>query len=357
MENTASVRIDLSALRTNLRVVRTLCPDSRIMAMVKADAYGHGLVPVARALRDADGLAVARLQEALSLRAAGITHRILLLGTLLEPSDVALCSQQQIDVTAHDALSVAAIMAQAREYPLRVWLKLDSGMHRMGLPPGAFVDADHQLAAHPGVSELIHMTHFSCAGEAARSVTRQQMDCFASCHGTDSRIPVSMANSAALLTTPQTRTGWVRPGIMLYGSSPVGLQPEIRLQAVMSLRSRIVALRDIEGGEAVGYNRRWVSARPSRIATVGIGYGDGYPRHAGNGTPVWVNGRTLPLVGQVSMDSLTVDVTDCPRVSIGDEVILWGRELSAETIAEYAGTIAYELFTSLQTRVTREYSS
>lgn len=167
---------------------------------------------------------------------------------------------------------------------------------------------------------------------------------------------VSLANSAALMARPETQADWVRPGILLYGDNPLGAQHPLPLQAAMTLRAQIIALREIGTGESVGYNERWTSARPSQIATVGIGYGDGYPRHAPNGTPVWISGQLAPLVGQVSMDSLTVDVTDCEHAAVGDEAILWGPELPAATIAECADTISYQLYTSLHQRVSREFT-
>jgi alanine racemase len=357
MHNTVRARVDLAAVRHNLALVRSLCPKSRVMAMVKANAYGHGLIPIARALGSADGLAVARLQEALALRQAGIVQRILLLATLLNKEDFALCSQQNIDVTGHDRGSVTAILASAQRAPLRVWLKLDSGMHRVGLQPDAFIEADRLLSRHPGVRELVHMTHFSSAGDQNNTVMDRQLSCFWACHAANPSAPVSLANSAALLCRSETHADWVRPGIMLYGDNPVGARRPVPLRAAMTLCARLIAIRDIGIGEAVGYNSRWISGCPSRIGTVGIGYGDGYPRHAGNGTPVWVREQSVPLAGQVSMDSLAIDLTACGRVAVGDEVGLWGAELPAATIAEYAGTISYELFTSLTQRVEREYCS
>jgi alanine racemase len=355
MPNTASARIDLTALRDNLAVVRRLCPRSRILAMVKADAYGHGLLPVAGALDAADGFAVARLQEALSLRIAGITKRIVLLGTLLDSADLAVCSEREIDVTAHDESSVSSIVSHVQRMPLRVWLKLDSGMHRIGLNPDAFVAADRRLSGHPGVLQLIHMTHFSSAGRGTTTILEQQISRFWDCHKASSAAQVSLANSAALIAHPETHADWVRPGIMLYGDSPLAGCHPVPLRAAMTMHARIIAVREIGTGESVGYNERWTSVRASRIATVGVGYGDGYPRHAPNGTPVWIDGQLASLVGQVSMDSLTVDVTDCGHVTVGDEAILWGPELPAAIIAECAQTIPYELFTSLHHRVSREY--
>lgn len=354
LQNTAVARIDLSAVKHNLQVARRLCPRSRIMAMVKANAYGHGLVPVARALADADGFAVARLEEAVVLRNAGVGGRIQLLGTYLGRDDLAVCAQLEIDVTAHDRSSVEAIVAAAREHTLRVWIKLDSGMHRLGLDPEAFLEADRILARHPGVLEVGHMTHFSSADEVDPRTLNPQLEVFGECHARNPAAAASLANSAALLTRPDTHSDWVRPGIMLYGVTPVpGI--DVNLRPAMQVASRVLAIREIPAGDTVGYNRRWVARRPSRIATIGIGYGDGYPRHARNGTPLLLNGRPVELAGRVSMDSLGVDVSDCADVAVGDEAQLWGKELPAEIVAEHAATIHYELFTGLTSRVTREY--
>jgi alanine racemase len=355
MHNTATARIDLSALRDNLGVVRRLCPQSRIMAMVKSDAYGHGLVPAAKALHEADGLAVARLEEALALRDAGIARRLLLLGTLLDAADLALCSRRDIDVTAHDATSVAAIAAALREHPLRVWIKLDSGMHRVGLDPEAFIAADRLLRSLPGAGEVTHMTHFSSADDPDHTVLDAQLACFSACRRRLPAARASIANSAALIRRPETHLDWVRPGIMLYGGRPLPAQP-VALRPAMTLAARVLAVRSLGPGQPVGYNGRWISARASRVATIGIGYGDGYPRQARNGTPVLVNGCRAPLAGTVSMDSLCVDVTDCGAVAAGDEAILWGPTLPAALVAEHSATIDYALFTALGRRVGREYT-
>jgi alanine racemase len=355
MQNTASACIDLTALRHNLQVVRALCPHSQIMAMLKADAYGHGAVASARALAGADGLAVARLHEAMQLRDAGIRGRVLLLATLLDQADLALCSEHNIDVTAHDRHSVAAIAACAREQPLRVWLELDCGMHRLGLDAAAFAEADRLLSADRGVSELIHMTHFSSTRDMNSPVMTGQIGHFFGAHDLHPDLEVSAANSAVLIAKPALRTDWVRPGIMLYGENPLTLPQPLALRAVMTLRANVIAVRDIAVGESVGYDGLWTSQRASRIATVGIGYADGYPRRAGNGTPVWINGQRAALVGRVSMDSISIDVTDCAEVAIGDEAVLWGPQLPVATIAECAGTVSYELFTRLGQRISREY--
>jgi alanine racemase len=355
MHNTARAVIDLAALSHNLEVVRGICPHSRIMAMIKADAYGHGALPAARALAAADGFAVARLEEALQLREAGVRHRVLLLGTLLEPAELALCSQLGIDVTVHDPASLEMIAAAAQLNPLRVWLKLDSGMHRLGLDPPAFVAAGKVLSALPGATELVHMTHFSSTQDMDSGAMARQLALFEACHASDPERAVSLANSATLIAKPSLRAGWVRPGIMLYGENPLAASHPVALRAAMHLTARVVALHSIQPGAAVGYDGCWTATRPSLIATLGIGYADGYPRHAPNGTPVLIGGRTVSLVGRVSMDSITVDVTDCAGVAPGAEATLWGPGLPVSQIAGYAGTASYELLAGLGQRATREY--
>lgn len=353
MLNTTCATIDLAALRNNFAVVRAQCPHSKILALVKADAYGHGMLPIAQALPDADGFAVARLEEALQLRADGIMQRVVLLGTLLDADDIRLCSAEKIDITIHDLNTAKLVAELATKHPLRVWLKLDSGMHRLGLLPEEFRAADALLNQHAGILEQHDLMHFSSAEDFAASTTAEQLQQFASVH--DASRSASLANSAALIARPETQAQWVRPGIMLYGINPVAAHKPLSLQPVMTLRANVLALRRIEVGEAVGYNRTWIAQRESTIATIGIGYGDGYPRHAPNGTPIWINGEIAPLAGRVSMDSITVDVTDLTSIAVGDEAILWGPQLSAAEVAKYAETISYELFTAIGHRVTRVY--
>jgi len=353
MLNTALATIHLPALRHNLNLIRTLCPHSRALVMLKANAYGHGLLQVAQSLPNADAFAVARLQEAITLRQSGINQRLLLLSTLLDSTDLALCSNQNIDVVAHDPLSLERILTQARLTPLRVWLKLDSGMHRAGLDERAFIKADRQLSDHPGILELVHMTHFASADNATSR--NRQLARFSKCREQTSKAPASLANSAAIIESSDTHADWVRPGLMFYGVTPTGVENAPPLRPAMTLHSYVIAIRDLDAGEAVGYDGRWTTKRRSRIGLIGIGYGDGYPRHAKNDTPVWINGKLVPLVGRVSMDTLTVDLTDCDHVAVGDQVELWGANLAVTTVAEHADTIAYELLTSIQDRVTRVY--
>jgi alanine racemase len=277
-----------------------------------------------------------------------------LLGTLLDSDELRCCSEQHIDVTAHDLHSVASIDAIAPVHPLRVWLELDSGMHRLGLAPAEFETADKKLHNNSGVLELLHWTHFSDAEDLRNDINDRQLAVLQSARARRESA-VSIANSASIIARPDTHAQWVRPGIMLYGMNPLHETHFQRLKAVMTLRANVIAIRRIAKGEAVGYNRLWIASRDSVIATIGIGYGDGYPRHARNGTPVWIKDRCVPLAGRVSMDSMTVDITDHPEVNAGDEAELWGTHLSADIVARHADTISYALFTGVTARVDRTY--
>jgi len=357
MQTTVRAEIHLGALRHNLALARELAGPARVLAMIKADAYGHGLVPVARALAPgADGFGVARFHEALALREAGVTRRILLLGSLLDRELLQACARHDIDLVVHNPACCRRVLEHDGP-PLRIWLKLDVGMHRLGLTRADFLAAHRQLSASPAVAELVHMAHFSRADEPELPVTRQQLQPML-----DSRLqlaaaetPLSLANSAALITRADCRGQWVRPGIMLYGDNPVAPSHPLALAAPMRLRARVLALRQVAPGAAVGYGGDWVARRPSHIATIGIGYGDGYPRHARAGTPVGLSGGLAPLVGRVPMDAITVDVTDLPAPEIGEEAELWGDRVPVAEVARRAGTISYTLLTGVAARVPRHY--
>jgi alanine racemase len=354
MRNTATAIVNIKALRSNLAVVRALCPSARLMAVVKANAYGHGLIEVAHAFADADGLAVARLTEAERLRKAGIENRLLLLATLLDESDVRWCSQHDVDVVVHDPRSAGLVAQLARTLPLRAWLKVDSGMRRAGLTVAEFEEADARLRRTAGVIEIVHMTHFSGADESDPASMEAQLNVFQAAHPSRPSVARSIMNSAALLRNKERDGNWVRPGVLLYGCNPLPDNPVV-VEPAMTLVSRVIAIRAVPRGASVGYASAWTAERPSRIATIGIGYGDGYPRHARTGTPILVNGEAAPLVGRVSMDSLAVDVTGLSKAEVGDEAVLWGPQLPPTVVAGCAGTISYELLTSVSARVERVY--
>lgn len=349
--------IDTAALRHNLQVARTKAAGARVMAVIKANAYGHGVLQSAKALAEADGFAVARLDEGLALRQAGLANRVLLLEGVFSAGQVALAAQQHFELMVHNAEQLAMLEAYAGSEAIRAWIKLDTGMNRLGFRPEEFADAYARLSRIVQVQpEPVLVTHLASADDRRDSRTAAQLACFESA---TARLPGarSIANSAGVLAWPATRGDWVRPGLMLYGLSPFpsGTGGDLGLRAAMSLQSEVIAVKTVRHGETVGYGGAWRAERDTRIAVIAAGYGDGYPRSTASGAPVQVNGRRAPLVGRVSMDMITVDVTDLPAVSVGDPVVLWGEGVPAEEIAQHAGTIAYELICGVSQRVAHEF--
>ncbi|WP_426415045.1 alanine racemase [Aestuariirhabdus sp. LZHN29] len=358
MGRPAKASIDLNALRANYRLAQQVAPQSKSIAIVKANAYGHGCEACARALEPlVPAFGVACIEEALKLRAAGITKPILLLEGSFTADEVAIAAREDFWVMVENDQHVEQVRASHPAHPVQVWIKVDTGMHRLGMAPASLPAIYAQLKALPQVAgEIVVATHFSSADMLDDHSTISQMEVFSrACEGINA--PRSMANSAALMGWPDARADWNRPGFMLYGATPFGRPHEVadQLRPVMTLSSGVIGLRKVAAGSAVGYARSWVASRPSIIATVAIGYGDGYPRHAPSGTPVLVNGQRAPLVGRVSMDMITVDVTDLPPVSLNDPVVLWGGELPVNEVASYAGTIGYELLTRMTGRVPLSY--
>jgi len=348
-------RIDPEALRHNLAAVRRLAPHSRVLAIIKANAYGHGLVPVANALVEADALGVARLEEGQALRAAGITREVVLLEGVFSRAQLAMAAEGRFQLVVHSLEQVRMLELYRGDVRFEIWLKIDTGMNRLGLRAEEFADAYHRLRPLAVISRLRLMTHLACAEDPAGTVTAQQLARFASLtSGIEAEL--SIANSAGLILSPQSHTDWVRPGLMLYGISPTA-QPadELGLRAVMTLTTQIIAVRDVNAGEAVGYGGAWRAGRASRIGIAAVGYGDGYPRHMRSGTPVLINGREASVVGRVSMDMTAIDLTDHPAARLGDEVTLWGEGLPAERVAPYAGMIPYELVCGVSQRVALQW--
>jgi alanine racemase len=346
-------RIDLVALTRNLGVVRRHAPGSRVWAVIKADAYGHGALASARALGDADGLAVARVGEALALRGAGIGLPLLVLGGVGSPQELAAAAGADIEFAVHRAEQVAWIEARAGQGGcLAVWVKVDTGMHRLGLDPAEVPAVLAQLGTCPGVRVQGLMTHLANADTPEDPLSRIQcrrlMELAAG-------LPLSIANSAGIMAVSESRTDWVRPGIMLYGASPLAgcSAASLGLKPVMTLTTQLVAVRHLRRGDAIGYGGTWACPRDMPVGVAAIGYGDGYPRHAPAGTPVLVRGTRCTLVGRVSMDLIHLDLRALPEARPGDPVTLWGEGLPADEVAECAGTIAYELFCQVTSRVPR----
>jgi alanine racemase len=328
------------------------------MAVIKADAYGHGALAVARALSmQADAFAFASLDEARQVRESGIDQPLVLLEGVFEPDEYDDVAVLGCWPAIHQAEQVDWLVDRPLTVPLHVFLKIDTGMHRLGFAPMEVGTQVSRLQAMPQVASVSLMTHFACADEPDEDMNATQIRVFESCT-LGQGLPVSMANSAALLSQAGTCRDWVRPGIMLYGGSPFSwpLPEGLAVVPAMRLTSRVIALRTVPQGESVGYGACWTSQRTTRLATVACGYADGYPRQAPSGTPVLVNGRRAKLVGRVSMDMIILDVTDIGTVQTGDSVELWGPALHPEEVAHHAGTISYELFTRVAPRVPRHYS-
>ena len=350
--------IHRDALAHNLARARAAAPDARLFAVVKANAYGHGIDRVYEPLRSADGFALLDLAEAERVRALGWRGPILLLEGVFEPRDLELCSRLELWHVVHCSEQIDWLAAHKTERPQRVFLKMNSGMNRLGFAPGAYRAAWARLNALPQVDEIALMTHFSDA-DGARGIAHQ----LAVFEAATRDLPGErcLANSAAILRhrLPAVAADWVRAGIMSYGSAPDFPEHDLQhwgLEPTMTLRSRLIAVQSLQAGDTVGYGSSFIADRPMRIGIVACGYADGYPRHCGSGTPVRVDGRATATVGRVSMDMLAVDLTVLPQAGPGSEVTLWGRGpggavLPIDTVAHAAGTIGYELMCALATRV------
>jgi alanine racemase len=342
--------IDAAAMRHNLGVVRRHAPRSRVLAVVKANAYGHGLLRAAAALEQAEGLALLEVEEAIQLRKAGFKQRIVLLEGFFDARELPAVQEHGLTVVAHRMDQVAALAALPVGGRLEVLLKVNSGMNRLGLSAGEFEKALERLRGNPGISGITLMTHFANADDP-RGVA-WQLETLGRLAGRDS-LPVSFANSAAILRYPETHGDWVRPGIMLYGCSPFpeGSGAELGLKPAMTLESRIIGVQQLGAGDTAGYGGAFRAERPTRIGVIACGYADGYPRHAPNGTPVVAEGRLTGTVGRVSMDMLCADITDIPGAGVGSRVVLWGEGLPVERVAAAAGTVGYQLLCAVAPRV------
>ena len=347
------VHINLDALKNNLRIARRIS-SSRIMAVIKANAYGHGLLRVAEALDEAEGLAMLDVHDAVQLREAGCRQTILLLEGFFAPEDLQLVAEYDWATVIHSSQQLAGLDAYPRRGSLQVWLKVNTGLNRLGFMPEEVPAVMERLKSHPAVRDVTLMTHFSHADEAEGVAA--QLECF---NGLASayRASRSMANSAALLRYPATHGDWVRPGIMLYGASPFAdtTAHHFGLKPVMTLSSEIISMRTIKTGERIGYGGLFRAEENIRIGVVACGYADGYPRHAPSGTPILVNGQLTRTLGRVSMDMLGVDLSNIADAQVGSRVVLWGDGLPVEEVAQAAGTISYELLCALAARVPINY--
>jgi len=360
MLSAVTATINLSALKSNLEVVRKHCPKSKVYAVVKANAYGHGVYEVAKALKDVDGLAVARSDEALFLRQKGIRSSILILGGVYSDIEFRRATAHNIELVVHNDEQLSMVTEASNRASLRtirIWIKVDTGMHRLGFAPDRFADVYDVLKNKTSASQFVLITHLANADNTSDKTTTNQITRFNKiAEGLD--LPCSIANSAGIVAWEASHADFVRPGIMLYGASPLldKTAQQLGLQPVMTLSSKLIAVNRLKKGDAVGYGGDWKCPEAMPVGVVSIGYGDGYPRHAKPGTPVLVNGVRVPLIGRVSMDMICVDLREQPLAKSGDPVVLWGEGLPADEVAKYAGTIAYDLFCGVTSRVEFKYN-
>ena len=358
MTRPAHALIDLNALRHNYRLAQSIAPNSQTMAIIKANAYGHGMIETAHALQEmVPAFGVATIDEAMQLRKANIEKPILSLQGAFSHDEIKLAEENSLWLTIDNHQQIKSLLAAKINRPVNVWLKIDTGMHRLGIQPEETDNVYRTLSMSRNVQdEIIVSTHFARADELDCEFTEQQIDLFLN---TTNKLqtPISMANSPAILGWQNARADWNRAGFMLFGNSPFNMPHTLadQLKPVMTLKSAVISVREVAIGDSVGYGHIWQATRASKIATVTIGYGDGYPRHASSGTPVLVRDKRAPLVGRVSMDMITIDVTDIDNVEIGDEVELWGKNISVNEVAHFAQTSGYEVLTCRTNRVPNSY--
>lgn len=368
--------IDLAAVRFNLAKVRELCPQAEIIPVIKSNAYGHGMLPIAKALVESttrfQTFAVAALQEALELHDGGLNRTIMLLPGCINKEEVRLCLTKAIEPAIHSAYQLNQYCevagAEFATIPKTVWVKFNTGMNRLGQREAESIKAYRALAALPN-TKVIFMSHLGYADDMnsapSKNFTDQQVAAFERAKATLAadypNLLTSFAASAGILTRPDTHNGIVRPGVMLYGSSPLAKETglDMGLKPVMTLSSRLIAINDVAAGESVGYNATYICDKPTRVGVVSVGYGDGYPRSANTTTPVLVKTEAgavrTTVIGRVSMDMITIDLTHIPAAQINSEVVLWGAGLEADEVAKTAGTIAYELFCKVTNRAVYNY--
>ncbi len=348
--------VDLDAIRENYSLAAALAPQSKNIAVIKANAYGHGMLRVAQALQDiAPAFAVAIIDEALELRAGGISQPILVLEGANDTKSCEVAAANGLSLVAHNQEQVLQLLQANLLGNTPLWLKVDTGMHRIGFAPDELGSVLERLR-DGGHDVSVACTHLACADDLSSNTTHQQIASFNACvSGLD--LATSISNSAGILAWPTSHSDWNRPGYMLFGHSPMTTEVESAsgLRPAMTLRSEIIAIREVPAGESVGYGARWTAERPSVIGTVAAGYADGYPRHAPSGTPTLVKNQIVPLVGTVSMDMLSIDLTGHDNVALGDTVELWGQDVSVNEVAARCGTIGYELLTGVTARVPRRY--
>lgn len=352
MNPRVNIQVDLNAVVHNYHRVKTFAPHSKVLAMVKSNAYGHGLIQVANALVMADALGVANITEAIQLRKAGIKQPIVVMAGFINLDELKQITEYNLTPVIHHAYQISILESSPHNDSIDVWLKIDTGMHRLGLLANEISHAYQRLLDCSSVREpIVLMTHLCDADLPINNSVILQLEGFKrAIHKLDGL--TCIANSAGIVGWPLSHGEWVRPGIMLYGVSPIAGKSysEFGLQSVMTVRSRLLAVRNLPKGSKIGYGSTWICPEAMPIGVISFGYGNGYPRHARNGTPILVNGIECPLVGRVSMDLITVDLRNYPEAKVGDLVELWGKQLAVERVAAHADTIAYEILCNVGCR-------
>jgi alanine racemase len=350
----ARALINPDALQHNFTRVRSYASLASVMAVVKANGYGHGLVWTAKTLRDAAAFGVASVEDGVLLRDAGVKQPICLLEGFFHSEELPALVRYHLSSVVHHESQLWDLEHADKVTPIDVWVKVDTGMHRIGFPPEALPEVIKRLKVCMAVGRVRVMSHFPSADNHFDTTTPYQIRLFEEMTR-NLNVERSLANSAGIVKWPSSHFEWVRPGIMLYGATPmIGMSAaELGLKPVMTLASELIAINPRRKGDAIGYGGDWVCPEDMPVGVVAIGYGDGYPRHAPPGTPVLVNGARVPLIGRVSMDMMTVDLRDLPDAKVGDSVVLWGAGLPVEEIAALSGTIAYELLCCVTARVPR----
>jgi alanine racemase len=351
----AEAKINLTALKQNLKHIKILAPQSFVMAVVKANAYGHGIEHIAKTMLLADAFGVACLEEAMALQALGVKKPIVILSAVFS-DELSIIAQHGFALVVHNDYQLKHLKKIKLPKPLKVWLKVDTGMHRLGFAPEKIATIYLQLKQNPNIEkDLVLMTHFAKADDLSkegRAYTEGQILRF---YQSTQKLEglKSLANSAGILHWPQSHADWIRPGLMLYGvaASPYCTAKALKLKPVMTLEARLISIQNFKKGATIGYGGTWKCPVDMPVGIVGIGYGDGYPRYAQNGTPVLIHGMRCPLIGRVSMDMLNVDLRSCPKAKVGDKAVLWGEKLPIEEIAQHANTIPYELLCGITRRV------
>ncbi len=354
MTRPARALINTAALKHNLQRAQQLHPTSKIMAVVKANGYGHGITAVSHALSDADGFGVASVDEALVLRESGVTAPITVLEGFFEATELTYIQSHNLIPVIHSSWQMDLLDNSRLDSEIDIWLKVDTGMNRLGFAPAEVEHAIQRASDSNHVGEIRLMSHLACADQPDSQATKNQISRFRNIvEGYN--YTSSLANSAGVLNWPDSAFDWQRPGIMLYGSSPIEGQTAkaLDLLPAMTVKSALIAVNQRSKGDAVGYGAEWICPEDMSVGVVAFGYGDGYPRHAKQGTPVLVNGIVAPLIGRVSMDMITVDLRQHSTAQVGDEVVLWGDGLPIDDVARQADTISYELMCHVTDRVPR----